>query len=134
MPAASFTARTKESIWAQKANLAAQQAERLSSTIPEVHLSLGNVYSMTGRNAQAITEFKRALELAPNSDEAYRLLCDAYRASGQSEKAIAAYQKAVSANPYFWTNHNSLGQAYFDRGDCGPGALRIPESHRTCQR
>lgn len=121
---------TKESIWAQKANLAAQQAARLSSTIPEVHLSLGSVYSMTGKNAQAIAELKRALELAPNSDEAYQRLGDAYRASGQIDDAIAAYQKAVSANPYFWTNHNSLGQAYFDRGDW---AKALPEFQKVTE-
>ena len=121
---------TKDSIWAQKANLAAQQAERLGSTIPEVHLALGSVYSMTGKNAQAISELKRALELAPNSDEAYRLLGDAYAASGQSDDAIAAYQKAVSANPYFWTNHNSLGQAYFNRGDW---AKALPEFQKVTE-
>ena len=69
---------TKESIWAQKATLSAQQAERLSNNLPEVHLSLGSVYSATGKNTQAVAELKRALELAPNSDEAYRNLGDAY--------------------------------------------------------
>jgi eukaryotic-like serine/threonine-protein kinase len=108
---------TKDSMWADKASLAAQQAERLSSNIPEVHLSLGSVYSMTGKNAQAITELKRALELAPNSDEAYLRLGQAYGASGQSDESVAAFQKAVNANPYFWANHNYLGQAYFSRGD-----------------
>lgn len=108
---------TKDSIWAQKADLAAQQAERLSSSIPEVHLSLGNVYSMMGKNAQAVSELQKALALAPNSDEAYRLLGNAYIVSGRSEEAIAAYEKAVSENPYFWLNHNSLGQAYFSLGN-----------------
>ena len=108
---------TKESLWAQKANLAAQQAERLSSNIPEVHLSLGSVYSMTGKNAQAILEVKRALQLAPNSDETYRALGDAYIAAGQDEDAIQAYQKAVEANPYYWMNHEMLGSAYWHRGD-----------------
>jgi len=108
---------TKDGLWAQKANLAAQQAERLSSSLPEVHVSLGSVYSMTGKNAEAIAELKRALALAPNSDEAYRLLGDAYLASGQSGEAIAAYQKAVDTNPYFWLNHNELGKAYFEGGD-----------------
>ena len=121
---------TKDSIWAQKANLAAQQAERLASNLPEVHLSLGSVYSMTGKNAQAILELKRALELAPNSDEGYRQLGEAYRAGGQNEEAIAAYQKAVNANPYFWLNHNSLGQAYFDRGDW---AKALPEFQKVTE-
>ena len=108
---------SKESIWAQKASLAAQHADQLSSTLPEVHLALGSVYSTTGKYAQAITELKRALDLAPNSDEAYRRLGDAYAVSGQSSEAIAAYQKAVSVNPYFWMNHNALGQAYSDIGE-----------------
>lgn len=108
---------SKESLWAQKATLAAEQAERLSSTLPEVHLALGSVYSTTGKNAQAITELQRALELAPNSDEAYRRLGDAYLASGQAAEAIAAYQNGVAANPYFWWNHNSLGKAYLELGD-----------------
>ncbi|MGD0791709.1 MAG: protein kinase [Terriglobales bacterium] len=108
---------SKESIWAQKATLAAQQAERLSNNLAEVHISLGSVYSATGKNTQAITELKRALELAPNSDEAYRSLGDAYSASGQSDEAISAYQNAVAANSYFWWNHVALGNAYFKRGD-----------------
>ncbi len=78
---------TKESIWAQKATLAAQQAERLSNNLPEVHLSLGSVYSNTGKNTEAVTELKKALQLAPNSDEAYRNLGDAYSRSGQSERS-----------------------------------------------
>jgi tetratricopeptide (TPR) repeat protein len=108
---------SKESIWAEKATLAAQRAEQLSSSLPEVHLSLGSVYSTTGKNAQAVTELKQALALAPNSDEAYRLLGDAYRANGQTEEAIAAYEKAVAVNAYFWMNHNALGQALSDTGD-----------------
>jgi serine/threonine protein kinase/Flp pilus assembly protein TadD len=108
---------TKESIWAQKATLAAQQAERLSSNLPEVHLSLGSVYSATGKNTEAVTELKRALELAPNSDEAYRNLGDAYNRGGQSDEAIAAFQKAVAANNYYWLNHTALGNAYFGLGD-----------------
>jgi eukaryotic-like serine/threonine-protein kinase len=108
---------SKDSIWAQKAVLAAQQAERLSNTAPEVLLSLGAVYTTTGRNAQAVVELKRALALAPNSDEAYRRLGDAYGAAGQIEESIASYQSAVTANPYFWMNHNALGGAYLKDGD-----------------
>jgi eukaryotic-like serine/threonine-protein kinase len=121
---------SKESIWAQKATLAAQQAERLSSTLPEVHLSLGSVYSTTGKNAQAITELKRALELAPNSDEAYRRLGDAYRANGQSAEEITAYQNAVAANPYYWMNHNALGKAYLELGD---SAKALPEFQKVTE-
>ncbi len=121
---------SKESIWAQKATLAAQQAERLSNNLPEVHLSLGSVYSATGKYAQAVTELKRALELAPNSDEAYRNLGDAYKASGQSDESIATYQKAVAANSYNWLNHIALGKAYFELGD---NAKALPEFQKVTE-
>lgn len=121
---------TKEGVWAQKATLAAQQAERLSNNLPEVHLSLGSVYSATGKNTQAIAELKRALELAPNSDEAFRSLGDAYSASGQSDEAIAAYQKAVAANSYYWLNHTALGNAYFAQGD---NAKALPEFQKLIE-
>jgi eukaryotic-like serine/threonine-protein kinase len=121
---------SKESVWAQKATLAAQQAERLSNNLPEVHLSLGSVYAMTGKNTQAVAELKRALELAPNSDEAYRNLGDAYSASGQSDEAIAAYQKAVAANSYYWTNHTALGNAYLGLGD---NAKALPEFQKVVE-
>ena len=121
---------TKDGVWAQKATLSAQQAERLSNNLPEVHLSLGSVYSTTGKITQAVAELKRALELAPNSDEAYRNLGDAYFSSGQSEEAIAAYQKAVAANPYYWANHTALGNAYLRLGD---NAKALPEYQKVTE-
>jgi tetratricopeptide (TPR) repeat protein/predicted Ser/Thr protein kinase len=121
---------TKESIWAQKATLSAQQAERLSNDLPEVHLSLGSVYTSTGKYTQAVAELKRALKLAPNSDEAYRTLGDVYERSGQSGEAIASYQKAAAANPYYWLNHNSLGNAYWRLGDNGKA---LPEFQKTIE-
>jgi serine/threonine protein kinase/Flp pilus assembly protein TadD len=121
---------TKDSIWAQKATLAAQQAERLSNNLPEVHMSLGSVYSTTGKNMEAVTELKKALELAPNSDEAYRNLGEAYSENGQSDEAIAAYEKAVAANPYNVTNHVALGNAYLGLGDA---AKALPEFQKATE-
>jgi eukaryotic-like serine/threonine-protein kinase len=108
---------SKDTAWAQKALVAAQQAERLNGSLAEVHLSLGSVYSATGRNAAAIDELKRALSLAPNSDEAYRRLGTAYKSAGDKAQAIDAYQSAVAANPYYWYNHIALGTAYLKFGD-----------------
>jgi serine/threonine protein kinase/tetratricopeptide (TPR) repeat protein len=121
---------TKNAVWARKATLSAQQAERLSPNLPEVHLSLASVYSTTGKITQAATELKRALELAPNSDEAYRNLGDTYRLGGQSEEAIAAYQKAIAANPYQWTNHTALGSEYLRLGD---NANALSEFQKTTE-
>jgi tetratricopeptide (TPR) repeat protein/TolB-like protein len=107
----------KDNFWSQKALAAAQQAERLNDKLPEVHFALGRVYNASGKNAEAIAELKRALELAPNSDDGYRGLGRAYRALGQREQSIQAYQKAVQINPYYWFNYNSLGSAYSQFGE-----------------
>ncbi len=108
---------TKESLWAQKALGAAQQAQQLNDELADVHFSLGSVYNATGKVAESILELDRALQLAPNSDDGYRRLGSAYLASGQKEEAFPAYQKAIEINPYYWENYNSLGNAYFQVGE-----------------
>ena len=107
----------KETVWAEKALAAAQQALRLNENLAEVHFALGSVYNATGKTAEAAAELKHALELAPNSDEGYRRLADNYLATNRNEEAIRAYQKAVQINPYYWVNQNALGSAYFQLGD-----------------
>ncbi len=105
-----------DAAWSQKSLSAAQHAQTLNDEIPEVHFALGNAYRATGKTNEAIVELKRALELAPNSDEGYRRLGDAYLAAAQPNDALQAYQQAITANPYYWLNHNKLGMAYAQVG------------------
>ena len=107
---------TKDAVWTQRALGAAQQAESLNDNVPEVHFTLGSIYTATGRTAEAIGELQRALQLAPNSDEALRRLGTAYLSAGKPQDAIAVYQKATEVNPYYWNNYNQLGIAYFQLG------------------
>jgi tetratricopeptide (TPR) repeat protein/TolB-like protein/tRNA A-37 threonylcarbamoyl transferase component Bud32 len=107
----------KDSFWAEKALGAAQRAEQLKDSLPEVHFSLGSIYLRTGKTAQAIVELKRGLQLSPNSDEGYFRLGNAYLDSGQKQEAIATYKKAIEVNPYYWSNHIALGNAYYSIGD-----------------
>ncbi len=106
----------KESLAASKAVAAAGEALRRNSNLPEVHFSLGSVYTATGRNAEAVTEIKRALQLSPNSDDGYIRLGKAYLATGQKEEGLNALKKAVELNPYYWHNHYALGKAFFILG------------------
>jgi len=107
----------KDGFWSQKALAAAQQAERLNDNLPEVHFSLGNVYTASGKGAEAVSELKRALQLAPNSDDGYRGLGKAYLTMGQKDLGLQAYQKAIELNPYYWVNYNYAGQAYSGLGE-----------------
>jgi eukaryotic-like serine/threonine-protein kinase len=107
----------RDRFWADQALSAAQQANRLNNNQPDVYSSLGNVYTATGKTAEAIVMLQRAVKLAPNSDDAYRRLGDAYLADGRKSEALAAYQEAVKINPYYWNNYNELGWAYFQTGE-----------------
>jgi len=78
----------KDRFWSERGIAAAKQAERLNSKLPEVHFSLGGAYIATGQTTEAIAELKKALELSPNSDEAYRRLGIAYEDIGQKDPAI----------------------------------------------
>jgi serine/threonine protein kinase/tetratricopeptide (TPR) repeat protein len=109
----------KDRFWVEQALTAAQQAEQLSSNLPQVYMALGNVYSATGKNAQSIRDLRRAVQLAPSSDEPYRLLGKAYEANGQSKQAIVALQKAVGIDRYYWVNSDELGKAYERAGKYG---------------
>jgi serine/threonine protein kinase/tetratricopeptide (TPR) repeat protein len=115
---------SQDPTWSQKAVSAAQHAQSLNDDLPEVHFALGNVYRATGRTAEAIIELKRAVTLAPNSDEGYRRLADAYLAANQTDEALKAYQQAIDANPYYWLNYNKLGNAYFE---IGQNSKALPE-------
>jgi len=108
---------TKDTLYSERALVAANKAESLNPALPEVHLALGSVYSNIGRSSEAVTQLKQALALVPNSDDAYRRLGKAYLAGGHKQEAVAAFQSAVSANPYYWSNHNTLGGAYFQFGE-----------------
>ena len=107
----------KDPFWTQKALAAALQAQQLNDALPEVHSTLGAVYSKLGKNAEAIAELKRAITLAPSSDLGYRRLGIVYLASGRSDQAFDSFQKAIQLNPYYWANQNQLGDAYFTLGD-----------------
>lgn len=107
---------TKEPHWATEALSAAQQADALDDTLVEVHIALGNAYQATGRTAESIVELKKATDLAPNSDDAFRRLARAYLSAGRANEAIDAYRKAVDVNRYDWVNSDTLGAAYLQLG------------------
>ncbi len=100
----------------QRALNAAQQAQRLNDNLPEVHTSLGTIYSHTGNTEGAVVELKRALQLSPNSDEVWRQLGLVYGRASQPDQEIAALRQAIRLNPYYWNSHNALGGTYFQLG------------------
>ena len=108
---------TKDPQWSEKGLGAAQQSISLDKDLPDVHLVVGSGYLLTGKTTEAISEFKRAVELAPSSDEAYRRLGSAYARAKNKEAALQNLHRATTINPYSWANYNTLGLAESGFGD-----------------
>jgi tetratricopeptide (TPR) repeat protein len=107
---------THDTTWADKALYAAQKGQRIDDSLLEVRTVAGQAYLATGKTNEAIAELTRALEIAPNSDGAYRRLAVAYRIAGRPDEAIKNHKLAIEKNPYYWLNHNSLGATYWRLG------------------
>ncbi|MDQ6676813.1 MAG: tetratricopeptide repeat protein, partial [Acidobacteriota bacterium] len=108
---------TKDPQWSEKGLNAAQQSISLDQVLPDVHLVTGSGYMLTGKTAEAISEFNRAVELAPSSDEAYRRLGNAYVKIKNKDSARRNLKKAIAINPYSYANFNALGLAENNFGD-----------------
>jgi tetratricopeptide (TPR) repeat protein len=107
---------TQDVQWTTAARSAAEQAARLNSNLPEAHLSLGSVYTATGKSELGVGELLMALKLEPNSDEGRRRLGKAYERADNRPQAIDAYNEAIRINPYYWQNYNDLGSTYIRFG------------------
>ena len=83
-----------------KAKQAAMTALRLDDTLAEAHVSLGRIkafYDWDWSSAEG--EFKRAIELNPNSADAHREYAYYLTTVGRSEQAIAEAKQARELDP-----------------------------------
>jgi adenylate cyclase len=72
----------------------------LEDTIDLPHALLGFLYNMMRQQDKAIAEGERALELNPNSAEAYAWLSMSLRNSGRLDDALISIKKALRLSPF----------------------------------
>lgn len=77
----------------------AAQAVKIAPDMAEAHQALGLGLHISLRLDEAAGEYKRALELDPNSKGARRSLADLSRAFGKTEEALALYRQQLVADP-----------------------------------
>jgi tetratricopeptide (TPR) repeat protein/tRNA A-37 threonylcarbamoyl transferase component Bud32 len=106
---------TRDPASADRAIAACEAARKLDDRLPEVHTTLGQVLKMTGKPAEAVGEFERALAEQPSSIDALLGLADAYRATG-SPMAEATYRRALALQPSYWAVYNQFGFFYYRSG------------------
>jgi tetratricopeptide (TPR) repeat protein len=66
--------------------------------------------------AEAVAEYRKAIELNPKHASSHNNLGNALHAQGQVAEAIAEYRKALEFNPQLASAHNNIGRALRDQG------------------
>jgi adenylate cyclase len=94
-----------------------QKAIDLDATQDYPHALFGYLYSMMRKYDKAIEEGERAIELNPNSADAYAWLSSSLRHTGRLDDALVSIKKAMRLSPFppsFYLLN--LGQIYRDSG------------------
>lgn len=64
---------------------------------PDIAYGIGEIMTMSGRDADAIPYLERATQSPENGVRAFRELAEAYSRGGDSEKALASYAQALAS-------------------------------------
>ena len=78
------------------------------------YLNLGNTYSGSGDNKEAINAYKQALKIKPDLAEAYYNLGVSYGKLDMHKEAVDAYKQAIRIKPDIIAAHYNLGVAYLN--------------------
>ncbi|MFN0150081.1 MAG: protein kinase domain-containing protein [bacterium] len=107
---------TKTQEWAAKAEEIALAALAMGPDFPEVHITIGTIYVGRGKPELAERAFRRALEIEPGNDAAYRGLGEAQESMGAIAAAESTFLRAIAARPDDWAGHHELGLFYYRNG------------------
>lgn len=90
--------------------------EMLDPDSPRVRTASAGLNIALGRNAQALEDSRRALEVDPSNAEAWLRAGFAYEMQGTFDKALEAYHKAIQLDPGYYKPYQYLGGFYYYQG------------------
>jgi len=94
----------------------AEKAVQIDSTIARAHIDLGVLYADSGRQNDAVKEFKAAIKLSPNDQDPHWRLARLYQAMGKHEEAKAEFEKTKTLHQAEQESIVSKLKAAQDRG------------------
>jgi eukaryotic-like serine/threonine-protein kinase len=100
-----------------KARAAAQKALAIDDSLEEAHAVLADGYSTQWEWSAAEREFKRALELSPNSANTHKLYWLYLSSQGRHQEALAEIRNAIRLDPLNLKYNDNLGQEYVQGGE-----------------
>ncbi len=96
-----------------EAREALERMKRLAPYAPEVHVSLGRIYSALGENAEAIDSFAEAIHIDSHHANAYFNAGDLLYQMGYYTKAAETYLAGLEVEPTRASGFFTLGNCYF---------------------
>ena len=88
---------------------------------------LGKAMTLLGRQRDALEYFRRAVECAPDFDEARYHFGLMLAEHGKVAEARAEYETALRLNPDYFKAHNNLGLIYLQQGQLAEAAAHFQE-------
>ena len=98
------------------------------SDIPR--LKLARAYIAGGFHDKALNEARRALQIAPDSDEVQKFMVENGDQNGASEVAAARFSSLVARNPNDIAAHLGLGDAYLSSGSASDAVAEYKKAKR----
>ena len=107
---------TKDVSLLDRAKEACAKAIQLDPEMASPHVTLGLLYTDTGRHDLAGSELKMALQLDSRQAEVHFALAQLYRATGRNAEKAAEIQKAIDLAPDNWSYRNWRSTEFRDQG------------------
>jgi arylsulfatase A-like enzyme/Tfp pilus assembly protein PilF len=87
--------------------------------------TLGNMAGRRGRQDEAIANFKRALALKPDDEEAVINMAHAYRKMGRDDDALVGFRRFLELDPRNAQVHYEIAQIMIDRGEYATASTEL---------
>jgi tetratricopeptide (TPR) repeat protein/TolB-like protein len=100
--------------WVDQAFANCQRALQIDDRLPSVHVTLGQLQAILGKNDLALQEFQKALEINPRDAGALIGQAAAYEQLGRIADAESNLQHAIALRPDYWEGYSALG-SFYDR-------------------
>jgi len=106
----------RDSKYVEPARLASLQALSLRPDFAAAHVTLGMLYTWTGKNDLAAQELDQALRLDKYNAQAYGAQAELFYRQGRNDEVESTLQKAISLAPEDWGLLQQLGSFYMETG------------------
>lgn len=83
------------------------------------YISSGEKHIQSGEDEKALLDFRKAVELNPQSAETYVAIGRSLFKFGKKDEALEIYKKAIERDPNSSDAYNGLGYAYYLQGKLG---------------